>query len=556
MSDFTIEKARSLLIPTGKTPDRREIVEKLLDAARRMGPDAFREKASRALVKALRPGDILPESYADYRAIVSDGIGFLFARLALPRAAALAADQILLDPDTPARERLVALARSVPTLQKLGQIIARNRHLDPALRSLLSTLESSAGGDDPETVRERVYREIANYRAPYQIRMERELLYEASVGAVIGFSWTAPNTGETGQGVFKVLKPGVRANLAEEFRILDDLAEYFEARRDRYPLRSFRFRETFADTRTALEEEIRLRGEQDHLRRADQFYAADDRVQIPSLLPFCTENVTAMERMPGGKLLDIAMNAEERRAAARALFRALIWRPLFSLAEETPFHGDPHAGNLYAFRGARNEVLPTLLDWSLSDTLDRSQRAGMVRLVVNVLLGDTAAVAETLSDLSVQTERADIERIVSTVLAAPRRERSGHLARAFDVIDRTAVSGIRFPAELLLFRKAFFTLDGVFHDLDPDFNMDAAAAELAADAFLREMPRRWYAGLIPRWDRPDQYATLLSNRDLAWFAGRLMLEVGDRGGRYLTGLAADQMELFRRAACLAMPVAC
>jgi ubiquinone biosynthesis protein len=560
VSDFSIENARSRLIPAGTAPDRRAVVEKLLDAARRMGPDAFREKAARALVQALRPGDILPEAYADYRAIVSDGIEFLFARLALPRAAALAAEQILLDPDTPARERLVALARSVPTLQKLGQIIARNRNLEPALRSLLSTLESSAGGEDPEAVRDRVHREIANYLVPYQIRTERTLLFEASVGAVIGFSWTAPNNGQSGKGVFKVLKPGVRTHLAEEFRILDGLAEYFEERRDRYPLRSFRFRETFADVRTALEEEIRLRGEQDHLRRADRFYAADERVRVPSLLPFCTDNVTAMERMPGGKLLDLSLDAGERRDAAWALFRALIWRPLFSLAEKTPFHGDPHAGNLYAFRGARNEVLPVLLDWSLSDTLARTQRMGMIRLVMNVLLGDSAAVTETLSGLSVHTKRAEVERIVGEVLAAPRPGRAGkaagHLARAFDVIDRAAVAGIRFPAELLLFRKAFFTLDGVLHDLDPDFHMDAAAAELAADAFLREMPRRWYAGMFPRLDRPDHFATLLSNRDLAWFAGRLMLEAGDRGGRYLARLSADQAELFRRAACLALPPAC
>ncbi|MFP4390434.1 MAG: AarF/UbiB family protein, partial [Desulfococcaceae bacterium] len=361
-------------------------------------------------------------------------------------------------------------------------------------------------------------------------------------------------------GVFKVLKPGVRGHLAEEFRILDDLAEHFEKRRDRYRLRSFRFRETFADVRAALEEEIRLRGEQDHLLRADRFYAADDRVRVPSLLPFCTENVTAMERMPGGKLLDLSMNPDERRDAARALFRALIWRPLFSLAEETPFHGDPHAGNLYAFRGDRNEVLPVLLDWSLSDTLARPQRMEMVRLVMNVLLGDPAAVAETLSGLSVHAKPADVERIVEDVPTTPRPGRlgksAGHLARAFDVIDRAAVAGIRFPAELLLFRKAFFTLDGVLHDLDPDFDMDAAAAELAAETFSREIPRRWCAGLIPRLDRADQYATLLTNRDLAWFAGRLMLEAGDRGCRYLAGLAADQMELFRRATCLALPAAC
>jgi ubiquinone biosynthesis protein len=555
-SEFSLETARARLIPKDRPADPAEIAEKLGMAARRMGTDAFREKAAHALVQALRPGEILPDAYADYREIVSDGIGFFFRRLSLSRVASLAADQILLAPNTPARERLVALARSVPTLHKLGQIIARNRHLDPALRRLLATLENAAGGDDPETVRDRVRRELANYRAPYAIRMERALLFEASVGAVIGFSWTAPDTGREGEGVFKVLKPGVRANLAEEFRILDALADHFDRNRDRYPLPTFRFRETFADVRTALEEEIRLRGEQAHLRRADRFYADDERVRVPSLLPFCTDNVTAMERMPGGKLSDLAMTPEERRDAARALFRALIWKPLFSRSAETPFHGDPHAGNLYAFRGAAGEVLPVLLDWSLSETLTLRQRAGMVRLVVDVLLGDPSAVAETLARLSVDTDRAEIDRIAAEILAEPAARRSGHLARAFEIIDRTGVAGIRFPRALLLFRKAFFTLDGVLHDLDPDFDMDAAAAELAADAFLRELPRRWYAGLMPRLDRPDQYATLLSNRDLAWFAGRLLLAAGERGSRYLTGLAADQMELFRRAACLTLPAAC
>lgn len=547
-SGFSPEQVRALSTRNGRSADRREIAAQLRAAARRMGTDAFREKAARELVRALRPGEILPEAYADYRDIVSDGIGFLISRLSPPRVADLAAEQIAMPSDTPARQRLVALARSVPTLHKLGQTIARNRHLDPDLRTLLATLENSVGGDDPDAIRERVRREIGNYRVPYDIRMEREPLCEASVGAVIGFSWTAPDTGRPGRGVFKVLKPGVRANLSEEFEILDGLADFFEARRDRYSLREFRFRETFADVRAALEEEIRLRGEQDHLRRADRFYAGDDRVRVPALLPFCTDGVTAMERMPGGKLSDLARTPVERRDAARALFRALIWRPIFSREAKTPFHGDPHAGNIYAFRGEAGEILPVLLDWSLSDTLDRAQRVRMVRLVMGASLGDRVATAEALAALSTDTDRDRLDRIVAETPAEPAGNRSGRLGRAFEIIDRTAIRGVRFPRSLLLFRKAFFTLDGVLHDLDPEFDMDAAVAELAVEAFLREMPRRWIGGAFPGMDRPEQYATLVSNRDLAWLASRLLLEAGERGTRFLTGLAMEPAGILRRIA--------
>ena len=44
------------------------------------------------------------------------------------------------------------------------------------------------------------------------------------------------------------------------------------------------------------------------------------------------------------------MNAAEKKEFALSLFEMIIWKPLCSWEDHTIFHGDPHAGNIHAFR--------------------------------------------------------------------------------------------------------------------------------------------------------------------------------------------------------------
>ena len=70
--------------------------------------------------------------------MVGDGIRFLLSRLTIPRIAGLIADQARAALNTPSGARLLMLAQKLPTLHKLGQMIARNRHLDPSFKQWLS----------------------------------------------------------------------------------------------------------------------------------------------------------------------------------------------------------------------------------------------------------------------------------------------------------------------------------------------------------------------------------------------------------------------------------
>ena len=525
-----------------ETVGREGLMDQLIGLARQFGEDRFREMAADDLMAAARPGDAVPSVYAAYRPIVVDGIRYLFARLSLPRLIDLIADQACLDPETTPGARLLRLAARMPTLHKLGQTIARNPHLEGSLRRWLVELESGPGAGDIDGIR----REITDSLGPavmadHAVEIDGRVLAEASVGAVVAFAYR-DGSGKRGRGVFKVLKPGVRERLDEELVLLDEVGRYLDGRRDRYPLADFRFIETFADVRTALSQEANLSGEQANLCRAIRFYGAGGTAHVPAVLPFSTPAVTAMGLMPGGKVTDAAMSPTGRRRAIRTLVKALCFDPVFSAADTTPIHGDPHAGNLFAIspHGAVG-----LLDWSLAGSLTKAVRGKMVNLMRGVVEGDPARIAGAAADLAVPSEDGSTARIRSTVDAVRARidfRAAGYARRIFLVIDALAEAGIRFPPDLLLFRKAFFTLDGVLRVLDPEFDLDACLIREMAGLMIAELPRRWVFSLLPGLDRADHYRSLMSNRDLWQLGTHLFFNALYEGAALAGGILDDYLD--------------
>ncbi len=544
ISPISFEQARAYLKRMPGLANRSQIIARLRSAAGMQGA-GFQEKAAEELLKETRPEEAVPEVYKEYRPIVKDGIRFLFSRLSPERIFGITADQLLMKQEVSVKERLIALAKQIPTLHKLGQIIARNRNTDPEFRNWLIQLENGMHGTDIAVIARDIREEIWNYLVPCSVRLDERILSEASVGTVVGFTWTAPDTGKSSRGVFKVLRPGIREYLTEEFRLLDQLARFFHRNRKNYPLRDFRFIETFADIRDALKEEINLAGEQAHLLRARFFYRKNESVRIPALLPFSTQNMTVMEFMEGDKITDIPMNAEERKQCAEKLFETVIWQPLFSKEENPLFHGDPHAGNIFGTRDTKGGIQPVLLDWSLTGTLSRERRMNMVHLILSAVLENEALISESLKKLSEEHNEISgrIKEIVRNIMKEPEYLKSGFMEKAFYLIDQTAIRGLAFPKDLLLFRKTFFTLDGVLRSIDPDFRMDACVFRLLEKMFAEELPGRCISGIIPRLDRWENYRSLVSNRDLQFLLFEYIIEHMRKGAGVFSAFMG---ELFLR----------
>ena len=489
------------------------------EIVRNIGEARFADQAARGLAALIDQSGIVPDAYRSYRQIVHDGIQLFLSKLPVERLVSIVSHQIFIDERAGAGERLVELAKKIPTLHKLGQMLARNRHLDPEIRAWLIQLENGSYGTDASALCRIIEDRLGSDKARFRVRAAERILSEASVGGVVPFTWREPGAEKEKHGVFKVLKPAIEVWLTQEMAALDDLADHFERNRKDYSFGRFRFRELFEDVRTALLEELDLAGEQANLELAYRFYKKERTIQIPEVTPFSSRHFTAMSFMDGAKVTEALTERADRSEAAGAIFRAIICAPLFSDQEHPIFHGDPHAGNIFSSgRDDAGRLHVSLLDWSQSGRLAKQWRIAILKFIQGVLLEDGKMICRAVASLSEDDGddalpgrvRAAVDevRLMKAYRAAPL------VKKAFIMLDRLSIQGIRFPKDLLLFRKTFFTLSGLLTDLDPEFDMDRAVMAHLRELILGELPKRLAALLVPIIDSPERYRSLLSNKDL------------------------------------------
>jgi ubiquinone biosynthesis protein len=343
-----------------------------------------------------------------------------------------------------------------------------------------------------------------------------------------------------------VLKPGVEERLEQELELLGRVGAHLDERCADLGIPPLDYEESFQQVREKLRHEVRLDLEQHHLARARAFYEGEPRVQVPALLAHCTPRVTAMERVTGGKVTEHGLRSRgERRRLADLVVEALVARPLYSRDSRALFHGDPHAGNLFLTADGRL----ALLDWSLAGDLGERERIALGQVVLGALTLDGDRIVRTLAGLS--QGPVDEGALESAVGAALGRIGQGHFPGftwLLGLLDEGVQNArLRFGADLLLFRKALHTLEGVVADVGGNVgSMDGVILGQLLYHLLAEWPLRW---LAPPGSRA--FASRLSNADLAgvllswpWTAARLWL------ARWSPGKEATMIELTQQQQAL------
>ena len=461
----------------------------------------------RDMLEGLGIAAFMPASLAQWTPLVEDGLGRFLGGLADVRRMAIALGQLALPANaTPAR-RLATLLGECPTLHKLGQVVARYRGLPAELRVELQALESLPPVSDTQAIRAAIVDLLPDDCAPRYRPSGRDwtILAEGSVAAVVPFEYL--EAGERRHGVFKVLKPGVDAKLAEELAILGPLAASLSSRSAEIGLGGVDFAGIFEHVGRLLEQELRLDLEQANMAAAAACHADDPDVLVPRLLPGCGPRLTVMERVFGCKLTDAPLLPWQRRRLARKAIAALVAKPFWSVGEEAMFHGDPHAGNLLATDDGRLAVI----DWSLVANLSKSQREAVVEAVLGGLLLDPVRLGDAVGRLTALPPNDP--RLATAVSGALAELCGGRFAGAewlLRLLDGlAAAAGVTPAADLLLFRKSWLTLSGVAADLDGGEVADPVLIAEGIGHWLGEWPLR----LVARYDSRG-FSTHLSNADL------------------------------------------
>jgi ubiquinone biosynthesis protein len=443
----------------------------------------LRDALGKWVIHILPAEGVVPEVYAAWRPLVRDAMLFMITRLSPGRLAPKIVEQLQLPLDTPSEARLLRLIAKVPGLQKIGQVLARNRHLDPSLRKALSQLENGIADVDPAEILAVIQRELGPRLEKYEVEIAPGMFSEASVSAVMRFTWRNPDTGQRERGVFKVLKPCVPLCFKEDMRLLQQLAGFLASR---HPESGHALPETINNVRQLLEREVDYPREQATLAEAARLYGNLPGVRVPELFrQLSTAKITALSEEHGVKVT--AAFAREpvarRRRVAEQLIETLVAAPLLARDGESILHADPHAGNLL-YDERTGELV--VLDWALTEHLTREQRRHVAILALMIGLRDPAGVCAEIAALSTGRARHTAQWVRDHVTRFIEQLPFSRLPGSLDamrLLDELAIAGVRFPTPLLMFRKVLFTLDGILHDIGAPVNMDLIIA--------RQLAKRW-----------------------------------------------------------------
>src|SRR5579863_5863571 len=381
---------------------------------------SVRETMAQWIVDEIVPVEqLVPAAYIKWRPPVRDAMMFVVTRLSAARLAPKLLEQIELPSNTSPEVRMLRLIAKVPGLQKLGQVIARNRHLHPALRKALAKLENGIRDVHAEEIRVILRKELGAKIQTYDLKVSTAILKEASVSAVVRFTWRDPETGRRQRGVFKVLKPHIPEYFSEDMDYLQGLAHHFGGRHHRYGFPAHLIPDTFHKVRRLLRHEVNFRREQKTLLEAANLYRSYSGIRIPRVIqPLCTRTITALTEERGIKVTNAVarLPMRDRRVVAEQLIEALIAVPLLASAQDAVFHGDPHAGNLLYDRVRKKLVI---LDWALQEHLGREQRRHLALLFSMASLRDPIGMRHEIVALSQHSLRkgSDEERIVQESVA-------------------------------------------------------------------------------------------------------------------------------------------
>ncbi len=433
---------------------------------------SMREAMARWIVEEIVPvSQLVPKAYEAWRPPVRDAMVFVITRLSPGRLAPKLLEQLELPPKTPAEDRLLRLIAKVPGLQKLGQVIARNRGLRPALRTALARLENGIRDVHPEDIVAIIRKELRARIDKYEIIIAPTILSEASVSAVVRFAWRDPITEKRERGVFKVLKPHIPEYFSEDMDYLQGLSKYFADRHHSYGFPRHLIPDTFKKVRRLLRHEVNFVREQRTLLEAWSMYRTMKGVRVPRVISsLCTSRITALSEERGIKVTNAAARLPDtrRRKIAEQLIEALIAVPLLASQEDAIFHGDPHAGNL--LYDARTSEL-TILDWALRERLSRRERRHLALLFLMVSLRDPVGTCNEVLALSQKAIRSNsskgkaIAELVTSYLNELPMMSLPSGPDAMRLLERVAMKGIKFPGSLIMLCKVMFTLDGVLEDV-------------------------------------------------------------------------------------------
>jgi ubiquinone biosynthesis protein len=402
----------------------------------------------------------------------------------------------------PTPEQLAAdLEAMGPTYVKLGQVLSGRPDLLPEpYRDALSRLHNKVKPFPYAEAEQIIQKELGVKISKAFSRFDQEPIAAASLGQV---HFAALRDGRP--VVVKVQRPNIREQIADDFEVLTEIAEFMDAHTQIG--KQVRFLRILEEFRVTIQRELNYELEANNLLALHKNLEEFELIEVPRpILDYSSKTVLTIEYVRGRKITSVGPIARldiDGAPLLDELFRAYLKQVLV----DGLFHADPHPGNVFLTEDGRI----ALLDLGMVGHTSVAMQEHLLKLLLETSEGDGDSVADLairISETSEDFDQVEFRRRIAEVMAQQQGQvlHQINVGRTLlEVSKHAGETGLTVPSELTLLGKTLLQLDEIGKLLDPTFDPNAAIRRNVGELMSRRMgkdssPARIFSSLLEMKD--------------------------------------------------------
>ncbi len=361
----------------------------------------------------------------------------------------------------------LALEELGPTFVKFGQILSvRADILSPNFIYELSKLQDEVKPLPFESIKKVIEDEL---KAPIKTlfsKFDKAPMASASLAQVY-----RAITKDGNAVVVKVQRPNVKKIIDTDISIMEVIATWIE--KEIAEARQYEPLSKVKELGKNLKSELNFTNEGRAVERFRTNFKDDKSILIPEVYwGLSTPKVLTLEYIDGVKITDPAL-PEKTKLSEKEIVRRetdFVFKQVFV---HRFFHADPHPGNILVTTDGKI----VLLDFGLTGSLDDEMIDTLSQLMIAGVNKDVDKIINLFIELGVAKEEIDTKNLKSDLRGFIDRYYGMTLEgiKVKDIIDEAFEISkkyrLKFPGDLLLLGKTLSTLEGIVHQLDPDFDI-------------------------------------------------------------------------------------
>ncbi|HEV2453992.1 MAG TPA: AarF/UbiB family protein [Verrucomicrobiae bacterium] len=379
-----------------------------------------------------------------------------------------------------------------PTFIKIGQLLSSRSDLIPEvyLKSL-ARLQDSVKPFSFEEVERIILQELGVRISKAFSKFNPKPIAAASLGQV---HFAALRDGR--QVIVKIQRPEIRKQIAEDFEVLTQIAEFLDAHTEFG--RRYRFLTGLEEFRVTIQKELNYEREAQNLLMLGRNLKDFERIQVPQPVEdFTTRSVLTMDFVQGRKITSLSPLARldlNGAALADELFRAYLKQ----IMVDGMFHADPHPGNVFL----TDDGHIALIDLGMVGHVAPTLQENLLKLLIAVSEGDNEQAADIIVSISRTDENFnDVQfgRRMGQIITAAQNQSLEKLNVGKSLLDmsKTAIdNGLFVPGELTLLGKTLLQLDEIGKIIDPKFDPYSAVRQNLASLLTQRLKKHASQGTI------------------------------------------------------------